>query len=270
MATPLYPAKVAERERVRNQKILQDKLERLEGQRRSTQDQLLAKIEKQEMQMERRILIVQEEKSKVSAEMEAMYTGERKRALLDFNASVQADVWNDGLWVKPQQVGPSYPFALRLTGVMQRYLDGQRLSASSAEVIRAEILEPSSSGMVKVCVVFKRNGSAYVDQFSITLEDIRSRGGLTDEQCSNISKADNTFEQTVRYPTYGTWANASDGAVSELRLKTLEIAYDLAMLGSDQSGAQLAMRQLLDKPKEEKPITALDVILTPGHRMIEI
>lgn len=247
MATPLYPAKVAERERVRNQKILQDKLEKLEGQRRSAQDQLLAKIDKREMEMESirdRVKRYQLDETIVDPypsmrdTLKEIEMEEARQALRQIQSYRTGPPWNDGLLVKPQQAELSYPFALRLTGVMQRYLDGQRLSASSAEVIRAEILEPSSSGMVKVCVVFKRNGSAYVDQFSITLEDIRSRGGLT--------------------------------AVSELTLKTLERAYNQAMLEFDQSGAQLAMRQLLDKPKEEKPITALDVILTPGHRMIEI
>ena len=275
MPSPLYPAKVAERERVRNQMILQDKLERQEGQRRSEQDKLVAKIEEREAgarAYRQRALDKERELVRAAAIEEFQRNNYERSVKIDFDLRP----WNRDL-LRPTE--PTFPFSLMLTAQLSSYLNAQLFSTVRAEVMRAEILEPPTGGMVKVCVLFKRNGSVFVDQFTITLQDIYNCRGVTAAQFNQIIGMSAPVPEPVMSNAPPWWNSESTTSAGALTFKDLDNAYNQAVAGSlrppDSIQAEL-MERLAEslgvkkKTKDPKPITALDVINEPGHRMIEV
>jgi len=292
MPSPLYPAKVAERERVRNQKILQDKLYRKNGQRRSAQDRLLAKIEKQAewavvspaspyaaMDQERRVALYEARLAlDEGRELVKAAAGQEFRQR-NYERSVEIDL-APLPWINNSvRAVPSFPFSLTLTAQLSSYLSAQLLSTVRAEVMRAEILEPSTGGMVKVCVLFKRNGSVFVDQFTINLQDISNCRGVTAAQFNEIISMQAIITEPVMSNATPWWNGESNTSTGTLTFKDLDNAYNQAVAGfwrpPDSMQVELMERfaeslGVKKKTKDPKPITALDVINEPGHRMIEV
>lgn len=72
---------------------------------------------------------------------------------------------------------PKLPYLLRVTTVLVKQLNYGLFSNAWADVERAEILE-LQSGMALVCVVFKRNGSVFVESQTIALATLVDLGAL--------------------------------------------------------------------------------------------
>lgn len=197
-----------------------------------------ARLEQEEWQQKEKAAALAAERAKYVAAIEMAMAAEDQKP------------WDDGMWLKPRNPTYSFPFILTPSIKLYDFLNAQLMSSARAEVIRAEILEAPSNGIVKVCVVFRRSGSSFVDQFSLMLSDIARFGGLANSVYEGLKEMDkpSVSEPLAQTPlTYTFGFNPSK----------------LDLLNQAAIGAEY-------KKKEQKPITPMDVIENPGNRMIEV